>query len=117
LDASPKTPAPGSRQHRYLEYLREVTERHGARLGFLLVPNFRESLPSAERVAFYRRFGEVLIPDLEPLYRLENYADPLHFYGAGATLFTEEVARLLREGPSASPYFEVYPRDGALPDS
>lgn len=101
-------PVPGSRSDRYLTRLRNLAARSGTRLVFVIVPTWRTAPPSRALYAYYRSFGEVLIPDLQTLHRVEYYLDSTHLYRAGADAFTAQVVTLLRANPAVWPYAVLY---------
>ncbi len=101
-------PEPGSRQDFYLKHLVALAKFHGTQLTFVQIPGLWRPAPSIDRYAYYRAHGDVLIPDLRLLYRIEYYADSHHFFQDGTDIFTSHLARLLLEGPQISPYHQIY---------
>lgn len=79
----------------YARQMRRLAERHGMRLCFLELPNFRGRPLSPAQVAFYRELGELLEPDKAVLYREESFQDLGHLSVEGATHLSRFVAERL----------------------
>ncbi len=79
----------------YALEMRRLAERHGMRLIFLELPNFRGRPLSPAQVAFYCELGELLEPDKAVLYREESFQDVGHLSVEGATHLSRFVAERL----------------------
>lgn len=94
----------GSRAAFYVRKIKGLTDKYGAKLQFLYVPSYMGSPPGKNVVAFYRQFGPVLVPRLEPLYKIEYWTNSTHLFHEGSEVFTQNVIELLKHGPAASAY-------------
>lgn len=84
----------------YARALRELTARHGVRLVFLDLPNFRGKPLRPSQLAFYRSLGELVQLDKAVLYREESFQDPGHLSAGGALFASRALAEHLLATPS-----------------
>lgn len=103
---------PGSYPDYYLQKMAALADRYDTRLSFVFISDFAAVLPSDQMYQRLGGLGDVYIPGLRRLYQSRLWRDKNHVYGEGAVLMTEEIIRLLREGPAAAPEFEQYTHPG-----
>lgn len=93
----------------YLRRMKAVADRHESGLSFVFISDFAAVLPHDQAYRRYREWGDVYFPDLRRLYRSELWRDKNHLYGPGAVALTDEIIRLLKEGPAGSVDYGRYP--------
>ena len=73
------------------------------------MPTFRKSyLPAQETFNYYKELGEVLLPNIDGIFKLDYWRDKNHMFKEGSSKFTEEVILLLKKGGGASPHYYLY---------
>lgn len=82
----------------YARALARLTAKHGVRLVFLDLPNFRGKPLRPSQLEFYRSLGEVVQLDKAVLYREESFQDPGHLSVSGATYASRALAEHLLGG-------------------
>jgi hypothetical protein len=102
-------PEPGSRDDWYLRRIHALAAKSGTELLFVYMPSWRLPLPAMETVAYYRALGDVLIPNVTMLNRIDQYLDTRHMTTTGARLYAQQLAKLLVHGANGSPYARFYP--------
>jgi len=99
----------GSRSDYYLKKIKSICEINDTRLSFVYVPTFIKAyLPAREKVAYYKTLGEVLLPNVKGLFKVCYWRDKNHMFKEGSSKFTKELIFLMKYGPAASPYFQLY---------
>lgn len=86
-----------------------MTDDNDIHLSFVYVPTFRKQyLPSQETFNYYNELGDVLLPNIERIFRLDYWRDKNHMFKEGSSQFTVKLIFLLKNGKKASPHYYLY---------
>lgn len=109
--ADPNMPLKSTLSDLYLKKLKKIADQHGTKLIFihLPIPFHDPRLLNDEYFNYYRKMGDVFIPDFNRLHKVVYMADGAHFFGPGADAVTEEIIDLLKNGSQSSKYYSRYP--------
>lgn len=75
----------------YLQRLSRLARQHEAQLYFVYMPTYLSMYPSPQALDYFSRMGQVVVPSLERLYKIEYWRDARHLTPAGARLFTGDL--------------------------
>ncbi|MBP9854474.1 MAG: hypothetical protein KBD53_06375 [Candidatus Omnitrophica bacterium] len=92
----------------YLNKIHKICQLHHTELSFVFISGYVSVLPNDQMFHYFHRWGELYIPTLRNIYKMEYWRDKNHVYQKGAEVFTDEIISLLKNGVESSEDYRQY---------
>lgn len=92
----------------YISKIKQESEQDQTNLSFVFISDFAAVLPHDQMFHYFNRLGDVYIPTLRNVYKLEYWRDKNHVFQEGSVAMTSEIIFLIQNGVESSEDYQQY---------